>query len=104
MKFAFLVIWLGTVGIGTAPAAAGSIDIQFCPSAELRTYPLESRRQIESVLLQDLAIVHAEEGHVEITGIDIALLHSGEIIDTRRFVGAKLKRSLSQGPAPRPKQ
>ncbi len=55
-------------------------------------------------MLQDLAIVRQEAGAVEIAGIDIDLLHSGEIIDTRRLVGSQLKRSLSQGPAPRPAQ
>jgi murein DD-endopeptidase MepM/ murein hydrolase activator NlpD len=104
MKFGFLVMWLTTVGMGAAPATATSTDIQFCPSAELRTYPLESRRQIESVVLQDLAIVRQEAGEVEITGIDIDLLHSGETMDTRRLVGSQLKHSLSQGPVPRPAQ
>lgn len=104
MKFVFLVIWLAAVGIGTAPVTAASTDIQFCPSGELRTHPLESRRQIESVVLQDLAIVRQEAGDVEITGIDIDLLHSGETIDTRRLVGSQLKYSLSQGAVPRPTQ
>lgn len=104
MKLVFLVIWLVAAGIGTAPATAASADILFCPSAQLRTHPLESRREILTVVLQDLAIVSQEAGDVEITGIEIELLHSGDTIDTRRLIGSQLKHSLSQGPIPRATQ
>ena len=77
-------------------------EIRFCPTSELRTYPLETRRQIGSVVLHDVAIVHRGAGNFEVTSITIDLLIAGQAVDTRRLAGAALRRALSQGPAPRP--
>jgi hypothetical protein len=35
-----------------------SIEIRFCPASAVRTYPLESRRDLQSLLLQNVAVIN----------------------------------------------
>lgn len=81
-----------------ADGKASDVAVKFCPVEQVRTYPLESRRNIQSLLLQNVLVSHAGSGSVEIVGVDVELMQGGEVKDTRRIAGAELKTVAAAGP------
>ena len=51
---ALFAIWLSSV-FAEKPQ---SVEIRFCPALAVRTYPLESRRDLQSLLLQNVAVIN----------------------------------------------
>ncbi len=51
---AFFAIWLSSV-FAEKPQ---SVEIRFCPASAIRTYPLETQRDLQSLLLQNVAIIN----------------------------------------------
>jgi murein DD-endopeptidase MepM/ murein hydrolase activator NlpD len=84
---------------GLAIAKDARIDIRFCPQSRAYAYPLESRREVQSLVLQAAAIVNRGAEPVVITSIDIDLLRSGQALDTRTITQQELLRrgELSPG-------
>lgn len=78
---------------------AGTLEIRFCPAAQVRTFPLESRRGVQSLLLQNAAVINHGAAPVELTAIDIELLGDGSTIDSRRIAGTDLNRAAVAGAA-----
>ncbi|HEY5072306.1 MAG TPA: M23 family metallopeptidase [Caulobacteraceae bacterium] len=76
-----------------AHGQAGKIEIRFCPAARVRAYPLESRRRIESVVLQNAAIINHGAAPLEVTAVAIDLMRDGEAVETRRLAGRELARA-----------
>lgn len=74
------------------------VTVKFCPAEQARTYPLESQRGIQSLLLQNVLVSHAGLAPIEIVGVDIDLMAGGEIKDTRHLAGADLKAAAAAGP------
>ena len=74
------------------------VEIRFCPSAQVRTFPLESRRGVQSLLLQNVAIISHAAAPAEVTAIDVELLSGGVAVDTRRIAGDDLARIAASGP------
>jgi murein DD-endopeptidase MepM/ murein hydrolase activator NlpD len=75
-----------------------SIEIRFCPAAQARTYPLESQRDISSLVLQNMAVVNRGDADVRITEVDVDLLRGAEALDSRRIAGADLEAIAAKGP------
>ena len=73
-------------------------EIRFCPAAQVRTFPLESGRNVHSLLLQNVAIVSHAITLAEVVAVDIELLSSATAVDTRRFAGTDLMRLAAKGP------
>lgn len=85
------------------PAAEiGSLVASYCPRSEARAYPLESRRQISSVVLQQVAIVNRGKDDVAISEVTIDLNQSGRAKDTRRLSGSDLAVMARLGTSPYP--
>ena len=84
--------------MASADGKPGDVTVKFCPSEQARTYPLESRRGVQSLLLQNVLVSHAGGAPVEIIGVDVDLMASGEVKDTRRISGADLKTASASGP------
>ena len=87
--------------LAQAPAAsppAATLEVRFCPATEARTWPLESRRGIHSLVLQNAAVVNRGTAAVEITGIDLELLAGGKVVDRRHLAGADLQAIAAFGP------
>jgi len=83
----------------TAQAAdAPALEVRFCPAAVARTYPLESRRNIQSLVLQNLAVLNHGGQPVELTGIEIELMQAGQALDLRRISGPDLAKVAASGP------
>jgi len=74
------------------------LEIRFCPAAQARTFPLESLRGVQSLLLQNVAIINHAATAAEITAIDLELWNAGTAIDTRRIADASLADVAAVGP------
>jgi hypothetical protein len=73
-------------------------EIRFCPAAQVRTFPLESLRGVQSLLLQNVAIINHAATASEITAIDLELWNAGTAIDTRQIAGTNLADVAGSGP------
>lgn len=81
----------------TVAQAAGELEIRFCPSVQVRSFPLESRRGVQSLLLQNAAIINHAASSADITDITLELLEDDAAVDTRRIAGAELARMAGAG-------
>jgi len=72
--------------------------VKFCPVEQVRTYPLESQRNVQSLLLQNVLVTHGGAGTIEVVGVDVELMAGGEVKDTRRIAGGDLKAAAAAGP------
>ncbi len=77
---------------------AGSLEVKFCPAGQLRTYPLESRRDIRSLVLQNLLVINHGATPVDITEVNLALMQGQEALDVRRIQGAELQQYTAGAP------
>ena len=78
--------------------AAGALEIRFCPAAQVRTYPLESRRDIRSLVLQNLLVINHGTDPVDVTEIDLSLMQGAEALDLKRIKGAELQQFTAGRP------
>jgi murein DD-endopeptidase MepM/ murein hydrolase activator NlpD len=78
-------------------ATAPSVEIRFCPAAAIRTYPLESRREIQSLVLQDLAVVNHGPAAFKINAIALELLQAGQVIDSKKLDAKAIERFADRG-------
>ena len=79
-------------------AKAGSeVEIRFCPAAEVRAYPLESRREWNSILLQNVAVLNLGADPFKITGIDLELVKDGKVLEARKLDSPALERAGARG-------
>lgn len=90
---------LGWAQQAVPSAAVERLEIRFCPASVIRSYPLDSLRGLQSVLIQNVAAFNRANQNAEIQAIEIALLRGGEIQDTRRIAGASLASALRGGQA-----
>jgi murein DD-endopeptidase MepM/ murein hydrolase activator NlpD len=88
--------------LAAAPAYAdgkpNDVAVKFCPVEQVRTYPLESQRGVQSLLLQNVLVSYAGSAPIEILGVDVELMAGGEVKDTRHIAGADLKTAATAGP------
>src|SRR5947208_1665374 len=62
-----------------------SIEIRFCPASAVHTYPLESRREVNSLLLQNVAVLNHGTATFKIKSVTLELLQSGKVTDSRQL-------------------
>jgi murein DD-endopeptidase MepM/ murein hydrolase activator NlpD len=75
-----------------------ALEIRFCPAAQVRTYPLESHREIRSLVLQNMAVINHGTDAVDVAEIDLSLMQAGEALDVKRIKGAELQQFTAGGP------
>jgi len=73
-------------------ATSRKIEIRFCPESAVRSYPLDVRRELQSVLLQNAAVINHETATFKIENIVIELLQSNRIIESRNFAREDIQR------------
>jgi murein DD-endopeptidase MepM/ murein hydrolase activator NlpD len=61
------------------------IEIRFCPESAVRSYPLDMQRDLQSVLLQNVAVINSDTATFKIESIVIELLQSNRVIESRNF-------------------
>jgi murein DD-endopeptidase MepM/ murein hydrolase activator NlpD len=90
---AFFALWLSSV-FAEKPQ---SVEIRFCPASAVRTYPLESRRDLQSLLLQNVAVINHGSAPFKIDDIDIELLQSNRVVESRKLNREAVQRIADRG-------
>ena len=100
MRFVTTVVAVASMlGGGTALADnEPRLEVRFCPAGQLRPYPAESRRNIQSLVLQNVAILNRGTATAEVSEVDFELTQGEEATDIRRIRGAELQRLAVSGP------
>src|SRR5256885_16575872 len=60
-----------------------SVEIRFCPASAVRTYPLETQRDLQSLLLQNVAIINHGQAAFDAKEIELELLQAGHAPRTK---------------------
>ncbi len=79
-----------------AGGAAAPAEVRFYP-ALLHTYPLDSTRGLESVLLQNAAVVWSGGEPLAIDDVDVELIAGGAAVEVRRLGGPEVARLAAAG-------
>jgi len=74
-----------------------SIEVRFCPPSAVRTYPLESRRELQSLLLQNVAVINHGSAAFKIDNTDIDLLQSNHVVESRKLDRDAIQRIAERG-------
>jgi murein DD-endopeptidase MepM/ murein hydrolase activator NlpD len=74
-----------------------SVEVRFCPASAVRTYPLESRRELQSLLLQNVAVINHDNAPFNIDNINIELLQSGRVVESRKLDRETVQRIADRG-------
>jgi murein DD-endopeptidase MepM/ murein hydrolase activator NlpD len=73
------------------------VEVRFCPASAVRTYPIESRRELQSLLLQNVAVINHGDTAFKIDHIDIELLQSDRIVESRKLDRDAVQRIADRG-------
>jgi murein DD-endopeptidase MepM/ murein hydrolase activator NlpD len=95
VSFALTLMLLPTARVHAKPAS--SIEVRFCPSAAVRTYPLESRRELNSLILQNVAILNRGTAPFKVAAVDIELLKDGQVLEAKKLNAAAIDRAAKRG-------
>jgi murein DD-endopeptidase MepM/ murein hydrolase activator NlpD len=90
---AFLAFTLSSAFAETPPP----IEVRFCPASAVHTYPLETRREVNSLLLQNVAVLNHSASAFKVKAVTIELLQSGKVMDSRRLEADALQRFAERG-------
>ena len=93
LALAFFAVW----SLSAAAAAPKSVEIRFCPASAVRTYPLESRRDLQSLLLQNVVVINHGSAPFKIDDIDIALLQANRVVESRKLDREAVQRIADRG-------
>jgi len=77
-----------TIALFVSPAIGGAtspVEIRFCPANEVRTYPLESQRDLQSLLLHNAAVINHGQAAISVTAIEVELLQAGQVLDVKKL-------------------
>ena len=92
-SLAFFAVW----SLSAAAAPPKSVEIRFCPASAVRTYPLESRRDLQSLLLQNVALINHGSAPFKIDDIDIELLQANRVVESRKLDREAVQRIADRG-------
>jgi murein DD-endopeptidase MepM/ murein hydrolase activator NlpD len=74
-----------------------SVEIRFCPASAVRTYPLETQRDLQSLLLQNVAIINHGQAAFDAKEIELELLQAGHVLDTKKLDASAIHRLADRG-------
>lgn len=80
-----------------AAPSTGSVEVRFCPASTVRSYPLDTARDVRSLLLQNVALINRSSNPVTISEVEIALQSGGRTLETRRLTADMLAKSAKAG-------
>jgi hypothetical protein len=81
--------------LGRAVAANDQQEIRFCPTDVARTYPLDSRERVQSLLAPHIAVINRATTPFSISAIHVELLDGRQVVDARHFSAADVERFAS---------
>jgi murein DD-endopeptidase MepM/ murein hydrolase activator NlpD len=93
LTLVFFAVW----SLSAAAAPPKSVEIRFCPASAVRTYPLESRRDLQSLLLQNVALINHGSAPFKIDDIDIELLQANRVVESRKLDRKAVQRIADRG-------
>jgi murein DD-endopeptidase MepM/ murein hydrolase activator NlpD len=93
LTLVFFAVWW----LSAAAAPPKSVEIRFCPASPVRTYPLESRRDLQSLLLQNVALINHGSAPFKIDDIDIELLQANRVVESRKLDRKAVQRIADRG-------
>ena len=96
MKYS-VAVCLTLLLLSAAAETPRSVEIRFCPASAVRTYPLESRRDLQSLLLQNVAVINHGSAPFKIDDIDIELLQSNRVVESRKLNREAVQRIADRG-------
>jgi hypothetical protein len=73
------------------------VEIRFCPASTVRTYPLESRRDLQSLLLQNAAVINHGQAAFDVKEIELELLDAGQVVDKKKLDAKAIQRIADRG-------
>lgn len=83
----------------TAPLQSTSgLEVRFCPEAVARTYPLDSLRSVQGLLLQNVVVIN-HGAPVKLEAIEIELMRGADAVDSRLISGPALENAAKGGAA-----
>lgn len=108
MRSISLMPLLAIAALVAAPAFAATSDgavvprgleIRFCPGKRVHSWPAADTRELNSLLLQNVAIVNRGSVPAKLESVTIQLLSRNAIVDERHFDAAALERVGRRGDA-----
>ena len=93
LTLAFFTVW----SLSAFAEPPKSIEIRFCPASAVRTYPLESRRDLQSLLLQNAAVINHGQSAFDVKEIELELLEAGQVRDTEKLDARAIQRIADRG-------
>src|SRR5262249_58629445 len=84
MKYSVAACLILTL-LSAAAETPKSVEIRFCPASAVHTYPLENRRDLQSLLLQNVAVINHGSAPFKIDNIDIELLQANRVVESRKL-------------------
>lgn len=96
MKYSVAVCLMLSL-LSAAAETPRSVEIRFCPASAVRTYPLESRRDLRSLLLQNVAVINYGSAPFKIDDIEIELLQSNRVVESRKLNRDAVQRIADRG-------
>jgi murein DD-endopeptidase MepM/ murein hydrolase activator NlpD len=96
MKYSVAVCLMLSL-LSAAAETPRSVEIRFCPASAVRTYPLESRRNLQSFLLQNVAVINHGGAPFKIDDIEIELLQSNRVVESRKLNRDAVQRIADRG-------
>jgi murein DD-endopeptidase MepM/ murein hydrolase activator NlpD len=96
MKYSVAVCLMLSL-LSAAAETPRSVEIRFCPASAVRTYPLESRRNLQSLLLQNVAVINHGSAPFKIDDIEIELLQSNRVVESRKLNRDAVQRIADRG-------
>ena len=92
-----LIVFLVFILLSASAETPPPIEVRFCPASAVHTYPLESRREVNSLLLQNVAVLNHRASAFKIKAVTIELLQSGKVTYSRRLEANALQRFVERG-------
>ena len=93
LTLAFFAVW----SLSAFAEPPKSVEIRFCPASAVRTYPLESRRDLQSLLLQNAAVINHGQSAFDVKEIELELLEAGQVRDTKKLDARAIQRIADRG-------
>src|SRR5690348_16414101 len=73
------------------------VEVRFCPAESVRTYPMETRRDLNSLLLHNVAIVNRSQTPFKINNLEIELLQGNHVVESRKLDRDAIQRLADRG-------
>lgn len=101
MRSILLAVALLLAGAGAAPKAAGAAEptIRAYPHGPLYSYPLDSLRGVQSLVLQTAAVVNTTGAPLTVGTIELDLLRDGQVVERRTLAGPDIAALAKNGAA-----